>query len=117
MRELPQLVQLHQRLHDRVTCISVSLDYAGGANKPQDLQAPILAMLDARDATCTNVLCSDKDSEVYDRLKLAAVPAVLVYDRDGKLRKRFDNEKDEYGAEGFNYDEHIVPLVEQLLAE
>ena len=118
MRELPHLVQLHQQHKDRVTCITVNLDYTGGADKtPESLKASVLKLLVPRKATCLNVICGDKDELVYERLGLAAVPAVLVYDKSGQLRKRFDNEQGECGAEGFGYDEHIVPLVEQLLAE
>jgi hypothetical protein len=47
---------------------------------------------------------------------LASIPAVYVYDRLGKLAKRFDNETGEFGEAGFTYEKHISPLVEQLLA-
>lgn len=117
MRELPHLVQLHQKYPDQVACITVNLDYSGGEKGPEEFRQQVLKLLEPRDATCINVISSDSDEQVYQQLGLAAVPAVLVYDKTGALRKRFDNEQGEYGDEGFNYEQHIVPLVERLLAE
>lgn len=39
---------------------------------------------------------------------------IQVYDRNGKLSKQFDNEKNEYGKDGFTYAQHIIPYVRQL---
>jgi hypothetical protein len=115
---LPHLVQLHRDLADQVACVTLNIDYTGDPDEPpESCREQALGVLTGIDATFTNVLCSDPDEQVYEMLDLAAVPAVYVYDRQGKLRKRFDNEMGEYGAEGFDYDEHVKPFVQQLLAE
>jgi hypothetical protein len=38
-----------------------------------------------------------------------------VFGRDGKIAKKFDNDNNEFGEEGFKYDKHIQPLVAKLL--
>jgi thiol-disulfide isomerase/thioredoxin len=118
VREFPQLVELHKAHADNVACISVSVDYTGAEEEtPESLREKIAAFLDKRNATFQNVICSDPDLELYDRIDLGAVPAVYVFDREGELKKRFDNDHQEYGDEGFTYAQHIVPLVEQLVGE
>ena len=118
MREFPQLVQLHRQYTDQVACLSVNVDFDGDPHAPpESLQGQVLALLAQREATFPNVICRDADEDLYRRLDLASIPAVLVYDRTGALRKRFDNDRDEYGAEGFTFPGHVVPLVEQLLGE
>lgn len=118
VRELPQLVQLHQKYPEQLTGITVNLDYTGSPDEPpESYRESVLELLQNRDATTVNILSSTPDAEVYEQLELAAVPAVLVYDKSGKLRKRFDNDEGEFGENGFSYEQHIVPLVEQLLAE
>ena len=34
----------------------------------------------------------------------------------GREFKRFDNGENAYGEEGFTYEEHVTPLVKELLA-
>jgi len=59
---------------------------------------------------------SDADVDVYELIKLASIPAVYVYDTQGKMAKRFDNDAGDYGDEGFTYEDHIIPLIEKLMA-
>ena len=40
---------------------------------------------------------------------------VDVYDSQGQLEKMFEDDGS-YGDEGFTYEEHITPFVEQLAA-
>jgi hypothetical protein len=54
---------------------------------------------------------------VFQIIDAASIPIVRVYDREGKLRKQFVNDYEEFGKEGFTYQKHITPLVEQLLSE
>ena len=77
--------------------------------------AQIVGLTPSTGATCTNLLLSDADIDVYEAIGLAAIPAVYVYDTTGKMVKRFDNDSGEFGDEGFTYEAHIVPLIEKLL--
>lgn len=116
VRELPGLVKLHETYPDEVVCMTVNLDYIGLADEPPETHRDAaLKTLTEKGAAFQNFLSSTSDTDVYSRLEVAAVPVVYVYDREGKLARRFDNEKDEYGKEGFTYADHIAPLVKELV--
>ena len=119
MKEFPNLVALHEKFpSEKITCISVSCDYEGLEEEPPESKKPsVMKFLKSTKATCTNLLLSDADVDVYDKIELAAIPAVYVYDAAGQMVKRFDNDSGEYGDEGFTYKDHIVPLVEKLIGE
>lgn len=118
LREFPGLVKLHNEHRGKVVCMSVNLNYSGAKGEsPEDTRAEVLKFLTEQKADFQNILCGDADTDVYEALHLASVPTALVYDKSGKMRKRFDNESNEYGKEGFKYDPHIAHLVEMLLEE
>lgn len=113
MREFPGLVALHRKYGpDLLACISLSFDYEG-LGKPEDVQQPVLDFLRRQEATFTNVLSSDEADVLYSRLKLSSIPAVFVYDRQGKLVKRFTASDPSQPA--FTYQD-VEQLVEQLLS-
>ncbi len=116
-REFPNLVELHQAHPGQVACVSFAMDYEGLPDEPvESFRENVLKFLDEQQATLTNILSSDPSDEVFRQLELGSIPAVLVYGRDGQLARRFDNDENLYGAEGFTYEDHIVPLVDELLA-
>jgi thiol-disulfide isomerase/thioredoxin len=118
IQEFPGLVKLHQKHRGDVVCISLNLNYSGAKGEsPDESREEVLKFLNKQNADFQNILCADPDSDIYKKLGLAAVPAVLVYDKTGQMRKRFDNETEEYGKEGFKYDPHIIVFVEMLLNE
>lgn len=115
-REFPSLVQLHEQYPDKVACISVDIDYYGASDEPpESYRDQVLEFLCKHDAAFQNVISSDPDESVLDALEVGSIPVVLVYDREGNLRKKFTNDDNEYGDEGFTYQQHIFPLVEELL--
>ncbi len=118
MREFPHLVQLQQSFPDSVTCISVAANYAGLKDEPpESFRDEVLEFLKKQKAALTNVICSTPDETLYETLQAASVPIVLVYGTDGSLQKMFTNDDQQYGDEGFTYQQHIVPLVEQLVKQ
>lgn len=116
VKEFPHFVELHQRLGDRVVCASLSVDYYG-VDKPEDLKPLVMEFLTEKKATTANFLSSTPDEEVMEAIDIASIPAALVYDQSGKLKKTFKNDFGDYGSDGFNYEDHINPFVEQLLQE
>lgn len=113
MKEFPGLVALHRKYGpDRVACISLSFDYEG-LGKPQDVQGAVLEFLRSQQATFTNVLCSDESDVLYKRFLLSSIPAVFVYDQQGKLVKRFT--ASDPTEPPFTYRD-VEQVVEQLLA-
>jgi len=118
LREFPGLVELHNSHPGQVTCISVNTNYDGSqGSPPESHRETVLGFLQQQRAAFANVMCNIPDLELYQQLNLGAPPAVYVYDKAGQLRKRFDNDSAEYGAEGFTYRDHIAPLVRELVAE
>lgn len=116
MKEFPHFVELHQQQGENVACASLSIDFYGGeGSRPEDVRPKVLEFLTSQNATMQNFISSDPDQTVTNQIDIVAIPATLVYDRQGELHKVFSNDEGEYGAEGYNYEQHVAPLVEQLL--
>jgi thiol-disulfide isomerase/thioredoxin len=114
MREFPNLVALQKRLGGEVACVSLNLDYSGIATKPAESYRPrVEAFLTKQQAEFDNILCSDVSDDVYEQLGIASIPAVLVYDRTGKLVKTFDNSNAKDDEEGFTYQD-VNAFVDRL---
>jgi thiol-disulfide isomerase/thioredoxin len=115
LREFPHLVALHNKYPDDVVCMSVSTDYAGIKSKPPEFyRERVTEFLTGQGATFENYLCSVESDELFPKLELASIPAVMVFGTDGQLVNRFDNDDGKYGDE-FTYADHVVPLIETLL--
>jgi len=115
MKEFHNLVELHKKYPDQVSCISLSFDYEG-LGTPEEQRQPVLAFLRQQGATFDNLMSNEESDVLYRKFKLASVPAVFVYDKSGKLRKRFDNEKAKTKDDAFTYAQ-VGQLVAELLAE
>jgi thiol-disulfide isomerase/thioredoxin len=100
MREFPGLVALHKKHGDKLACISLCANYAG-LDKPEDVAAEPLEFLKAQGATFDNILSTDADTVLYKRLEINTVPSIFIYDRDGKLIKKFEGEPTYAQVEAF----------------
>jgi thiol-disulfide isomerase/thioredoxin len=117
IREFPNLVKLQARFANQVACISFNTDYAGAKDElPEAFRKRVQDFLTSQKADLLNVLSSDPNDDFYTKIRLGGPPAVFVYDRLGKLVKRFDNSQVPKTPE-FNYKNDVVPLVERLLAQ
>ena len=96
--------------------MTMNVDF-DGTGSPASLEEDVIKPLAKLQANFLSVISSDSNEAILDKLQLAAVPMVLVYDKTGQLRKRFDNDTQEYGSEGFSYKDDIGPFVRELLAE
>lgn len=114
--ELPSFTEL-QKLHgDKIACASFSLDFIGSKGGPSEkLQGQVLSVLKRLGVTTTNFLSSDKDEDVTKEIRVASIPAAMVYDRDGNLHKKFSNDDGEFGKTGYTYKKDIYPVVEELV--
>ncbi len=118
VRELPHLVELQKKYPDQVVCISLNVNYDGSESTPPKSNAEeVLEVLVKNEAKLINLLSSTADEELYGTLDLASIPVAYVYQTDGTLSKRFDNETSAYGEEGFTYQDHITPHVAELLTK
>ena len=115
VRELPGLVKLAAKHEGRVVCLTFNCDFTGAkGEKPADGLPLIGKVLADKGFTGIAYVSSEPDDNIYQKSETSTVPVVLVYDQNGKLKKRFE-EDGSYGKEGFGYEKQIGPLVEELL--
>jgi len=114
VKEFPGLVKLQKDHPQDVVCISFNCDFIG-LGKPEDESAKVLEFLREQKAAFPNLLSSEADEAVFKKAKIAAPPVVQVFGRDGALAKQFDNESNQFGADGFTYDKDVSPYVAELV--
>lgn len=114
VRELPHLIALQKQFPEQVVCISMNLNY-DGLDPPAEHAEEVLELLVKKEARILNFLSTTEDEQIYETIDLASIPVAYVYDQQGQLKKRFDNEASEFGEEGFTYENHIVPFVADML--
>ena len=118
IKEFPNLVALQKQYADQIVCISFNVNYIGLEDTPPESDSDeILDFLSQQKSELHNVISGTADEKFYEATDLGSIPAVFVYGTDGKLKKRFDNAELEFGEEGFTYKQHIIPLIEKMLAE
>lgn len=112
VKEFPGLVKLHEKYGpDRLACISLSFNFEGGKNEtPQEHEADVLDFLRGQKATFDNVLASVPAEDLYGLLgfETAAIPAIFVYDREGKIARRFEGADAKYS----DVEKLVAKLVE-----
>jgi thiol-disulfide isomerase/thioredoxin len=114
LKEFPNLVALHRKYGPaNVACISLSFDYEG-LDSPDEVKPKVEKFLAEQGATFDNVISNLDSESLYKKFDLAIVPAVFVYDKEGKLAKRFDNERVKDPKDAFNY-ENVGELVAKLV--
>lgn len=114
MKEFPNLVALQKSHATDVACVSLNLDYIGLKNKPPEFyRERVTKFLTKQEAAFDNVLCSEEAEKMYEKLEIPSIPAVLVFDRNGKLVKTFDNSDAEKEEDGFTYKD-VMALVDEL---
>ena len=119
MTEFPNLVELQKTHGDKIACISFNVDYVGIKNKPADFyRERVEAFLKKQKATFPNILCTVESDKVFEKLELSSIPAVYVFDAEGKEVKRFDDSLLEDGEEeAFTYMADINPYVKNLVEQ
>lgn len=118
LTEFPHLVALQKRHPDDVVCISFDCDFIGAKNKPVAYyRERVLKFLTSQNAgQIINGISTLAADELFDKIDVDSIPAVYVYDRTGKLSKRFDNRTPvSETEEGISYEKQIDPLVAELL--
>ena len=117
MKEFPELVKLQKTYPNELVCVGFNIDYVGIKSKPPEYYRPRAEkFLQKREANFPNFLCSVDAVEIFDELDLNSIPAVLVFGKDGKLGKRFDDTLLKPGKEdAFTYQQDINPFIATLL--
>lgn len=117
MKEFPHLVELARRWPEDVVCVSLNLDYAGlPAQTPENYLPKVNEFLSAKSAdpsNMLNLLCTEPDTDALTKLDLDSMPAILVYDRSGKMAGKLTASSS--GDDGLSYAGDVIPLVEKLI--
>ena len=108
-KEFPSFIELHERRADEgVVCISVCVD------KMEDKDRA-LAYLKAQKATCANYWLDEGEDVWLNKWKVkGGVPIAFVFNRQGQLVRKFDNDNLPPNAEGFTYKE-VNKVVDEVL--
>ena len=91
VKEFPGLVALHEKYPGKVACLSLSLDYEG-IGKPEEVLPPVKKFLESQKARFRNLVAKEDSDAMCKKLRIVSVPAIFVWDRDGKLAKKFDDD-------------------------
>ena len=86
-----------------------------GTGSPEDERDAIEQLLRGMNADFLHLISSDPDESLYQKIGIASIPVVRVYDRAGQLSQQFDNEREQYGVEGFTYRQHVSTYVASIL--
>jgi hypothetical protein len=100
---------LQKKYPETVTAISLNVDHDEDGEPSEELQKKVLDKLTELNLNVTNILSSTVFDDVLDQRDIFGIPAALVFSPDGKLLKKFDG--------GFSYEEDVIPLIEQTLAQ
>ncbi|OYP31045.1 hypothetical protein CGZ80_21990 [Rhodopirellula sp. MGV] len=112
IKEFPELVQLNREMDGKVACIGVAVDYDGRKSKPpESYESAISEMLTSLGADFDNFICQTPSDEVFSKVGLPSIPAVLIFDAEGNLVKQF---VDVGETAGFTYKSHVIPYLETL---
>lgn len=115
MKEYPNLVATSKRWPDQVACISYNVDYIGQRSKPVESYLPkVGGFLEKQKSTSViNLISSEADSEVFEKLQIASIPVVMLFDTGGKLLKKFTEANS--GEDGLTYEGDIIPAIEAAM--
>jgi hypothetical protein len=114
VNELPQIARLCRDHASDLHCVSVSMDYSGEGVEPDELREDVAEELGQAGAEFDHVISSTPAEALYEEIDmLSGIPAVYVYNRDGELARRFDNEDPDQPE--FSFRKDVVPFVEELL--
>jgi thiol-disulfide isomerase/thioredoxin len=104
--EFPEMVKLHHDYAGKaIVCMSVSLD------QPAD-QAKALAFLQEKGAAFPNFLIDDLEAWA-DKWNIKGIPVVLVFDRSGKLLRKFDRDDPDKQFTYADVEKYVAELVGQ----
>lgn len=117
MEEFPHLVELARRWPEDVVAISMNVDYLGLPKKPVESYIPkvteFLSAQRADPSNLSNLVSSDPDSDLLATLEIESMPAIFIFDRDGRQVSKLT--VNNAGEDGLTYAGDVLPLVEKLV--
>lgn len=110
LKEFPRLLALQELHGDKLRCVSFNINYAGLPNQTVETDLPFIhKFLAKQQFQLTNIVSTETDEQIYSKLKIYTIPAILVFDKTGKRVATVMEEA--------AYENTVSPLVARLLAE
>lgn len=102
-------MQLQEKHGEQLATMTINVDFNKKMGGPSDeLIAKVKSKLKDVGVTSQNLIASEHIDKVLETYNLGGLPAALIFDRGGKLRKKIDL--------GVNYAKDVAPEVEALIA-
>lgn len=112
VKEFPGLVKLHKEHGEAIQCVSMDIDYDGRKSKPPETyEEKVVGFLTKVGAEFPNFVSNTPSDEIYSTLDIVSIPAVLIFDAQGNLVKKFVDADE---TAGFTYEKDVVPFVTKL---
>jgi thiol-disulfide isomerase/thioredoxin len=116
MQEFRHLVELSERPLDELICVSLNVDYIGLPKRPPGEYLPAVSEFLTKQGArkVRNLLSADPDSDVLDRFEVEAIPAIIVFGKDGQVAARLTDSN--ASGEGLSYEADVLPLIGKLMS-
>ena len=110
MKEFPRLIELQKKHGEKIACASFNINYAGLPDQTPETDIEFIEpFLKRHGNSVDHIVSTVTDEKIYAELDIYAIPAVLIYDADGKLINKVLEEN--------AYETTIFPRVAELIGQ
>ncbi len=110
MKEFPQLIELQEKYGEEIACASFNINYAGLPDQTPETDIEFIEpFLKRHGNSVDHIVSTITDEKIYAELDIYAIPAVLIYDADGKLTNKVLEEN--------AYESTIFPRVAEMIGQ
>jgi len=110
MKEFPHLIELQQTYGEEIACASFNINYAGLPDQTPETDIEFIEpFLKRHGSSVDHIVSTVTDEKIYAELDIYAIPAVLIYDTNGKLTNKVLEEN--------AYESTIFPRVAEMIGE
>ena len=108
MQEFPRLIELQEKHGDAIKCVSFNINYAGLPDQTPESDIEFIEpFLKKHGDSVEHLVSTVTDESIYEKLGIYAIPAVLIYDMEGKLVHKVLEEN--------AYESTVSPSVSKML--
>tara|TARA_B100000519_G_C14238270_1_gene435897 strand:- start:611 stop:1072 length:462 start_codon:yes stop_codon:yes gene_type:complete len=110
MKEFPRLIGLQAEYGENIACASFNINYAGLPDQTPKTDIEFIEpFLKRHGNSVDHIISIVNDEAIYAELEIYAIPAVLIYDKEGKLTNKVLEEN--------AYESTIYPRVAEMLGQ
>ena len=110
MKEFPRLIELQEKYGEEIACASFNINYAGLPDQTPETDIEFIEpFLKRHGNSVDHIVSTITDEKIYAELDIYAIPAVLIYNADGKLTNKVLEEN--------AYESTIFPRVAEMIGQ